>query len=156
MENTKNYIVCHKQVCKIVAIENNNYILKPVDDNSLILQVPIDSKILRDLINKKDIEKLLKEIPNIEIITDNDRLIEQTYKNLMHNGSFESLVKIIKTTYIRNENRKKNKKKLSEIDEEYFIKAESYLYNELSIVLNLSFEETKDYVIKRVSELINN
>ncbi len=74
----------------------------------------------------------------------------------MHNGSFESLVKIIKTTYIRNENRKKNKKKLSEIDEEYFIKAESYLYNELSIVLNLSFEETKDCVIKRVSELINN
>ncbi len=68
----------------------------------------------------------------------------------MHNGSFESLVKIIKTTYIRNENRKKNKKKLSEIDEEYFIKAESYLYNELSIVLNLSFEETKDYVIKKL------
>ncbi len=68
----------------------------------------------------------------------------------MHNGSFESLVKIIKTTYIRNENRKKNKNKLSEIDEEYFTKAESYLYNELSIVLNLSFEETKDYVIKKL------
>lgn len=74
----------------------------------------------------------------------------------MRSDSFESLIKIIKTTYIRNENRRKNQKKLSEIDEEYFTKAESYLYNELSVVLNLSFKETKEYVIKKVSELMEN
>ena len=156
MKNIKDYIVCHKQVCQIMDIKNDTYILKPIDDNSLTLQVPVNSKVLRDLISKQEVEKLLKEIPSIEIITNNDRLIEQTYKNLMHSDNFESLIKIIKTTYIRNENRRKNQKKISEIDEEYFTKAESYLYNELSIVLNLSFEETKEYVIKKVSELIEN
>ena len=74
----------------------------------------------------------------------------------MHSGTYEDLIKIIKTTYLRNEDRINNKKKISEIDNEYFNKAESYLYNEFSVVLNLSFSETKEYVIKSVSSLIEN
>ena len=36
----------------------------------------------------------------------------------------------------------------------YFNKAEKYLYNELSIALNMSFDETKDYIINKLKELI--
>lgn len=71
----------------------------------------------------------------------------------MHSGTYEDLIKIIKTSYLRNKDRKK---KISEIDNEYFNKAGSYLYNEFRVVLNLSFSETKEYVIKSVSSLIEN
>ena len=71
----------------------------------------------------------------------------------MHSGTYEDLIKTIKTSYLRNKDRKK---KISEIDNEYFNKAGSYLYNEFSVVLNLSFSETKEYVIKSVSSLIEN
>ncbi len=52
MKNIGDYIVCRKQVCKIMDIKNDLYVLKPIDDSSLTLQVPTNSKVLRDLITK--------------------------------------------------------------------------------------------------------
>ena len=37
-----------------------------------------------------------------------------------------------------------------QIDDSYFKKAEKYLYNEFSIVLNKTYDETKEYVINEV------
>lgn len=47
------------------------------------------------------------------------------------------------------------------LERKYFIyndqnSKEKYLYNEFSIVLGLTYEETKDYVVKKVTELIKN
>ncbi len=52
MKNIGDYIVCRKQVCKIMDIKNDLYVLKPIDDSSLTLQVPTNSNVLRDLITK--------------------------------------------------------------------------------------------------------
>ena len=70
----------------------------------------------------------------------------------MQSGTHEDLIKIIKTTYLRNEKRINDNKKISEIDDTYFKKAEKYLYNEFSVVLNKTFEETKEYVNNKVLE----
>ena len=43
-----------------------------------------------------------------------------------------------------------SRKKISEIDDSYFRTAEKFLYNEFSIVLNKTYDETKDYVINEV------
>ncbi len=40
MKNIGDYIVCRKQVCKIMDIKNDLYVLKPIDESSLTLQVP--------------------------------------------------------------------------------------------------------------------
>ena len=37
----------------------------------------------------------------------------------------------------------------------YFNLAEKYLYNEFSVVLNLSYDETKEYVINSVNNITN-
>ena len=57
-----------------------------------------------------------------------EKQIEQTYKELMKSGTHEDLVKIIKTTYLRNQMRILNNKKISEKDDEYFKRAEKYLW----------------------------
>ncbi len=163
MYKKNDYVVYKKDVCKIREIKQNKlngnyyYILVPIDDESLIIDVPIDNKMgyLRDIISKNDAEKLINNIPNINPLEQiDDKYIERTYKELLYNGTHEDLIKIIKTTYLRNDDRKNKNKKVSEKDNDYFNKAEKYLYNELSIALSMSFDETKDYIIKKVQELI--
>ena len=107
--------------------------------------------------SKKDANDLINKIPEIEPLTNiNDKLLERTYKDLLYNGNHEDLIKIIKTAYLRNDTRLKNNKKLSEKDNIYFKQAEKYLYNEISVSLKISFEDTKNYIINRVVEIINN
>lgn len=100
--------------------------------------------------------RLIARIPEIDVISCNEKLIEAEYKNLLSSGSHEDLIKIIKTTYLRNKKRLDNKKKIGDKDNYYFKKAERYLYNEFSISLNMSFENTKDYITEQVASLVEN
>ena len=73
----------------------------------------------------------------------------------MSTGNEEDLVKVIKTTYLRNKERTENKKRRAEIDSIYFKEAETALYAEISALLNMSIQEAKDYVISKVEMLTN-
>lgn len=157
------YVVYHKDVCKIVNIKKNSmnnqmyYVLSPITDDSLKIDVPVNNQMgnIRKLITKEEINCLIKKIPSIEIIRNNSKLIENDYKELLKEGSFESLIKIIKTTYLRNKERIDNKKKKGDKDDYYFNLAEKYVYNEFSVVLGLDFEDTKAYIVSKVNELDN-
>ena len=144
-------------VCKIKDIKVNNftkkkcYVLVPVNDESLTINVPIDEdKLIRNLLTKKEIDELIKKIPTIEVLDLDDKNIEIKYRELLRSDNPEDLVKIIKTTYLRNKKREENKRSKGQKDEEYFELAEKYFYTELSVVLNLSCEDTKNYVINEV------
>lgn len=161
MHKIGEYVVYRKEVCEITDIKekvfNNKdyYVLVPINDKSLKLQVPVEDNVyLRELVSKEELEKIIEIIPQIEIINVTDKLIENEYKRLMNSGSFGDLIKIIKTTYLRNKNRLENNRKISEKDEQYFEKAEKYLYTEFSIVLNKSYDETKEYIVNRVENEI--
>lgn len=163
MFKINDYVVYKKDVCKIIDIKekqfnNQNYfVLAPIVDNSLKIDVPVDNRCgyLRQLITKDEVEKIIKDIPNIEIIKNNDKMIETEYRNLLNSNKHRDLIKIIKTTYLRNKERLDNNKKVRDKDLQYFELAEKYLYNEFSIVLNLTYEETKNFVITKVLELVD-
>ena len=163
MYKENDYLVYKKDVCKVKEVKKNKtngldyYVLIPIDDNSLIIDVPTDNRMgwIRDIIKKEDAEKLINRIPQIEPLKNiKDKNIETKYKELLYKGTQEDLIKIIKTTYLRNEERINNNKKISDKDFNYFNRAEKYLYNELSIALNMSFDKTKNYIINKVKELI--
>ena len=71
----------------------------------------------------------------------------------MTSNTHENLIKIIKTTYLRNKERIDNNKKTTDKDTYYFNLAEKYLYEEFGIVLNKTFDEVKEYIINKVEEL---
>ena len=146
------YIVYRKETCKIIEKEDGYYTLVPVNDTSIKYKVPVDSNFLKKVITKEEIDRLLLEIPEINTIDLGEKQIEQEYKELMKSGTHEDLVKIIKTSYLRNQIRILNNKRISEIDDEYFRRAEKYLYEEIGIVLNLSFEDTKKYIINKLKK----
>lgn len=146
------YIVYRKETCKIIEKEDGYYRLVPVNDTSIKYKVPVDSNFLKKVITKEEIDRLLLEIPEINTIDLGEKQIEQEYKELMKSGTHEDLVKIIETSYLRNQIRIINNKRISEIDDEYFRRAEKYLYEEIGIVLNLSFENTKEYIINKLKK----
>ena len=163
MYKENDYLMYRKDVCRVREVKKNNvngldyYILVPIDDESLIIEVPVDNRMgwIKDIISKEEALRLIDSIPFIEPLKNiDDKYIENTYKDLIYNGTKEDLIKIIKTAFLRNEERINNKKKISDRDSNYLNRAEKYLYNELSIVLNMTFDETKDYIISKVQELI--
>lgn len=160
MYKVGDYVIYKRDVCIVKEIKEkyyndiDYYVLNPISDLSLKINVPINSNLLRDLLTLEDINKLIKNIPSIEIIDIDERMLESTYKDLLKTEKHEDLIKIIKTTYLRNKNRVESNKKISEKDDTYFKLAEKFLYNEFSVVLNKSFEETKNYVISEVEKLV--
>lgn len=161
MFNVNDFLVYKKEVCRVKEIKENSldkssyYVLIPVTDESLKIEVPTANRLghLRNLISIEEIDNIIKKIPSIKIIEENDRFIENEYKELLKSGTFEDLITIIKTTYLRNKARENTKRKLSDKDNTYFILAEKYLYTEFSIVLNKSYEDTKKYVEDEVRKL---
>lgn len=153
-------VVYKREVCKIKDIkeirDRKYYVIVPVTDESLIINVPVDGITgIRNIISKEKVDELIKKIPSIDIIDcDNDKFIEYEYKNLLYEMSHEGLIKIIKTTYVRNKERLDNKRKIGEKDDTYFKKAEKLLYTEFSLALGMSYDETKEYVLSKVQEEI--
>lgn len=158
MFKINDYLVYRKEVCKVTEIKEYKndflyYVITPINDTSLKIEVPTDSSVIRPLISKIKIQKIIEGIPNIKEIVENNRLLENKYKELLKSGTYNDLITIIKTTYLRNETRDKEKKKRSEKDTTYFNLEEKYLYTEFSVVLGKSYEDTKKYVISKVKEI---
>ena len=82
MFNVGEFVVYKRDVCEIMQIKeiNNNlyYVLKPIEDKSLKLSIPIDNQFgyLRSIITKEEALELINNIINVEIIDNNDKLIE--------------------------------------------------------------------------------
>lgn len=155
------YVVYQNEVCIIKAIKEkyfhgkDYYVLNPSLDTSLTINVPVDEEkcLLKPVMTRQEAEAFIKKIPSIEPITLNDKMIENEYKALLKTEDKSDLVRIIKTTYLRNHKRLLSGKNIGEKDEMYFEKAEKLLYSELAASLNLTYDETKQHIMDVVNSL---
>ena len=153
MYKINDYVVYKREVCKVNDItkskytDNEVYILAPVDDASLKIEVPTSNENIRSIIDRKTLDLVVDEIPSIEIIDLPDKQLEIEYKRLMSTDKVEDLVKIIKTAYLNTQEKNNKKRRARDKDVIYFNKAEKCLYNEFSIVLDKSIDETREYII---------
>lgn len=152
------YVIYHRSVCKITDVRNNkasgvkSYILSPTMDETLTIVVPFDTDKLRALLTKKEVQEIINDIPKIDAIDTTNKMLENDYKELLRSEKPRDLIKIIKTAYLRNQERIDSKRVVGQKDKEYFNKAEEYLYNEFSYVLGLSYDDTKKYVVEMVDK----
>ena len=158
MYKVGDYVIYNHDVCKVIGFNSfrnrDYYVLNSTIDSSLKINVPIDSCNIRRLISRLDVEKLIKRIPSISVIDIDSKNIDNLYKSLINDGSYDSLISIIKTSYLINKKRIDSNKKVMDKDLYYFELAESYLYNEFSIVLDMSIDEVREYVVSEVSKLV--
>ena len=156
MLNIGDYVIYQEQVCQIKEQKMNeftkleSFILVPILDSSLKLNVPVNNPNIKNLMTKEEIKNLIALMPSIPLIDIEDKLLENEYKRLYHSGSKEDLIRIIKTTYKRNQDRLNNNKKISEKDNKYFTLAENLLYSEIATVFGISLEEAKEYILANV------
>ena len=154
MFKVKNHVLYNYNVCiikEIVKINGNDYyVLVPITDESLTIKAPITQEgiNIRPLLTKKEVKQLINRLLDIELIDSPDHKIEQEYQKLLNTGNRDDLVRIIKTTYLRNHLRKESGKKAGEKDSRYFNLAEKSLYNEIAIVLNTTYDKAKALVVK--------
>lgn len=155
-------VVYRRNVCRVVdrvksEITNEDcYVLRPciMEDGGMQMQVPVSNKAghLRDLITKKELQALIERVQDMDMLENKTANMRAQYAAIMKGDSVEDLITIIKTSYFRNALRKKNHKKTADIDEEYLSKAENYLYNELSFVLNMSPQDCRIYFNEAVAK----
>jgi CarD family transcriptional regulator len=127
----------------------NYYILHPYYSAGKTIYTPVDNdKVsMRKILTRQEAEDLINRIPYIETIwIENEKSREDVYKKAMRTYACEAWVRIIKTLYLRKEERKAGGKVVTATDERYFKAAESYLYGELSLSLGIPLEEVKNFV----------
>lgn len=162
MFNIGDYVVYKREICKIDEIKKNYvrgmdyYSMSNVTDSSLIINVPINSSLLRHIISREEALDIINKIASIDVNVVDDKRLENEYKELMKSDKIEDLIKIIKITYKRCEDRAKSGKKISEKDDNYFKKTESIFYSEMSLALNMSYDETKEYIINNLKNIESN
>lgn len=151
-----NKIIYKGDVCIVKEIKQkyfrdiDYYFLSPMSDLSLTIKIPVDSKStdVREVISKEDALKLIYSIPDVPVIdAPNEKNMENNYKDLIKGRTYNGLIQVIKTTYLRNQTRLDNNKKTSEKDTTYLKKAEDKLYDELSIALDIPTKEVKEKII---------
>ena len=125
------------------------YLLKPVFASTSTVYIPVDTAeaSLRPAISKEEAQSLIKSIPDIPAIPLTDeKTLEKTYKDYMRSNSCKSWIQLIKTIYLRRENRILKGHKVTALDSRYFSLAETFLYGELSIALDKPKDEVKSYI----------
>ncbi len=150
-------------VCQVVQVGYLNldgipkdklyYTLTPYYSHGSTVFTPVDNQkvIMRPILTKREAEKLLDEMKDIETLwIGSEKLREFRYKDALRTCDCREIVKIIKTIHLRKRSRIAAGKKITFIDEKYFKIAEDSLYGELAVALNMSRETVKNYVIEHV------
>ncbi len=130
----------------IKGIDKNKlyYLLVPLDDEKAKVYVPVDAaqQQIRKVMSSEEAYELIDHISEIsEISIPNDKLREQKYRETLRNIDPVSLLRIIKTTYLRKKDRVEKGKKNTVVDERYLTLAEKHLFSELCLVLGKDKEE---------------
>lgn len=131
------------------------YLLVPVNDENGKIYYPVDSlaQQIRKVMTSQEAHELIERIPDIqEISISNDKLREQKYKEVVKSIEPESLLSIIKTTYLRKKDRLQKGKKNTVADENYLNLAEKMLFSELCLVLGKDKEEVHNLITESVNK----
>lgn len=145
---------CGKLDSSCAAKDKVYYTIEPYYTSGTKIYTPVDNDkvIMRPVMTKDEAMELIDEIEKIEClwITDEKRR-ENEYKDTVKKCDCKELVKIIKTIYLRKQSRLAEGKKITASDEKYFRIAEESLYGELAVSLDMTKDETKEFIINRVS-----
>ena len=146
-------------VCRVVSITDNPvdrrdkvrkyYVLEPLFEKASTIYTPVDNDkvIMRRVMTKEEAEELTKRVTEIDTVwIQEEKNREQMYKEAIRTYDCRSLVQVIKTLYIRKQNRIQEGKKVLSSGEQYLRKAEELLYSEMSVALSIPREEVETYI----------
>lgn len=131
------------------------YVLRPVGDSKNTFYVPTDNEQLtsqmRRVLSREEIDELIKTMPDENFIwIEDEGLRREEYRKILREGDRRKLVKLIKTLYIYQQNRREQRKKLHSADEHFLKDAENMLYDEFAYVLNIPREQVIPFIREHI------
>ena len=129
------------------------YVLRPAQDKEGRIFTPVDGQKteMRRILNRKEAAELIDSIPSIgNLWVADERQRELNYKQAVNSCDCREWIKIIKTLWLRNQQRLSQGKKITAMDRKYFKMAEDNLYGELSASLEIPKEKMEEYITEKV------
>lgn len=114
------------------------FVLEPLSKAGSRVFVPVETaeSRMRAVMSKSDALALIEKIPDLALIlADNEKQREQQYHSAVQSNEPEQWARVIKTIYVRREERIAAGKKNTAIDDRYYKIAESCLFSELKLTL---------------------
>lgn len=132
------------------------YILSPRHQKDSKIFTPVDGNktVMRAILTKEEADALIDDISDIEELwVKDDKLRETKYKETMRSCDCRDWIKVIKTLYIRKQERIAQGKKTTAMDDKYLKMAEDNLYSELSVALMTPKEELERHIMEHIVEM---
>lgn len=129
------------------------YVLSPCFQKGNRIFTPVDNEkvVIRAVMTQEEADALVNEIPAIEeLAVLDDKQREKCYREAIRSGDPREWIRIIKTSYFRQQDRRAKGKKVTAVGERYFHAAEDQLYAELSVSLGIAREDVRGYIQERV------
>ena len=140
-----------------VDSERLYYVLKPCFQDGGTIFTPVDNEktVMRPVMTKEEADSLIDKMPSVEELWVNDnRLRDKLYRESIKSADPIEWVRIIKTSYFRNQERVAQGKKATATDERFFKTAETYLYSELSVALKIPMDSVRGYIEEKLGTKI--
>ncbi len=142
----------------ISGLDNSKacYKLQPVFSRASTLYTPVDNDrvLMRRVITNDEAQAILNQIPDVPLLwIENDKQREEAYKEALKRHDCMEWIRIIKTLYVRKQERILQGKKLTFTDEKYLTIAEDCLYGELAIAMDIEKNEIEDLILNRLEQL---
>ena len=131
------------------------YVLHPLENARLIINIPIDSKkiVMQNVLNKEEAKEILHSFqqPGIEWI-ENPRQRTKQYKSLVNTGDRNVIAQVAITLMRKKREATEDDKKLDGDDRALLANIENIMYKELAVSLDTSYEEISNKVKRMVSQ----
>jgi CarD family transcriptional regulator len=130
------------------------YVLNPLYDKGVIF-APKDNGALRmrHIIAKEEAERLIDMIPAIQAEAYHNsalRELSDHYRNIIKTSDCAELIEMTMSIYAKKIQREEGNAKLGLIDQKFMKQAESFLFGELAIALDIPREDVREYIESKV------
>lgn len=134
------------------------YVLKPIENMSSTVFVPVNNQELvsriKKLLTEKEIEEMIKELPedNLEWIN-HDNTRRDRFKSIVKSGNRKEIMRLIRTLYTKQIELKEAGRKMHAVDLGLFKEAQKILHDEMAYVLDIESDEVADYILRKTQEV---
>lgn len=124
-----------------------------VKGSTIYAPVENEKTVIRSVMSGEEAEAVLERAQQLELLwVKDEREREASYRRALLSGNCMEWSRIVKTLYLRKQERQKSGKRMTCIDERYLHIAESILFGEMSLPLHLTVKEVEERYFERVNE----
>ncbi len=133
------------------------YTLCPLYSSETIY-TPVDTGVfMRPIISREEAQQFVEQIAFAEATVfekQNLSLLKEQYNAVMKTHNCEDLLCLVKSVYEKNIDAQQRGKKLGQMDQQYWKRAEELLHGELAAALDIPMENIAAYIVDAVAAAI--